>query len=290
MKVLITGANGQLGQALQASAPAGIVPHAFDRSSLDLTDAAAVAEVMARVCPDLVINTAAYTAVDRAEAEREVAFRVNEAGARNLAEACAGKGSRLLHISTDFVFDGEQSHPYTPGDKTAPLSVYGASKLAGELAVQQLLPQSALILRTSWLYAADGQNFVKTMLRLMGERERLGVIADQVGTPTHARGLAEACWGFAGRPELYGVYHWSDAGVASWYDFAVAIMEEGIAAGLLDTAIPITPLRTGDYPTAAVRPSYSVLDKSASVAALGVELKHWRVALREMLAELAGKS
>jgi dTDP-4-dehydrorhamnose reductase len=187
-------------------------------------------------------------------------------------------------VSTDFVFDGTQSHPYLPTDRTNPLGVYGASKLAGEQLALAAYPEGLAIVRTAWLYSAFGNNFVTTMLRLMGERERLGVVADQVGTPTWTCGLAGALWQMC-RVQPKGIHHWTDAGVASWYDFAVAIQEEGLACGLLAREIPIQPINTVDYPTSARRPAYSVLDKTETWAALGMTPPHWRVALRRMLLE-----
>lgn len=285
MKALIVGAGGQAGRELRRAAPAAVELHCLDRQALDITDAAAVARTVAAVRPDLLINGAAYTAVDRAESEREAAFAVNAHGAGNLAKAASQAGARLLHLSTDFVFDGARSSPYHPDDPPNPLGVYGASKLAGELAVREHQP-AALIVRTGWLYAAHGHNFVRTILRLLGEREELRVVADQVGTPTWAASLAAALWAAAARPELRGLYHFSDAGVASWYDFAVAIQEEGLALGLLTRAIPITPIATTDYPTPARRPPYSVLDKGDAWRDFGLAGQHWRVGLRRMLKEL----
>jgi dTDP-4-dehydrorhamnose reductase len=287
LTVILTGAGGQLGQELQRCVPDGVRLHALDSRSLDVTDKKAVHEAFERIAPDVAINAAAYTAVDKAEAENERAYAVNAEAPRLIAEACRGSACRIVHISTDFVFDGRKSSPYLPDDAVNPLSVYGASKLLGEQHLLDLAPESALIIRTSWLYSSLGNNFVKTMLRLMTEREQLGVIADQVGTPTHAKGLAEAVWAFIERGTASGIHHWSDAGVASWYDFAVAIMEEGIAAGLLQKPLAIRPIQTTDYPTPAERPKYSVLDKTATWAALASEPVHWRVALRAMLGEIA---
>jgi dTDP-4-dehydrorhamnose reductase len=188
----------------------------------------------------------------------------------------------LIHISTDFVFDGSASQPYKPDAATAPLGEYGRSKRAGELAVQSVLPQ-ALILRTGWVYSRYGSNFVKTMLRLMSERDDLAVVADQVGTPTWAHGLAEAVWACAARPQLSGIYHWSDAGVCSWYDFAVAICEEAFALGLLASTVKIRPITALEYPTPAHRPAYSVLDKTNSWRDFALAGVHWRQQLRAML-------
>jgi len=258
----------------------------MDSRSLDVTDKAAVQEVCDRLAPDVVINAAAYTAVDKAEEDSERAFAVNADATRHLAEACQNTACRIIHVSTDFVFDGRKSSPYLPEDAVNPLSVYGASKLQGEQHLLDLAPARSIIIRTSWLYSALGNNFVKTMLRLMSERDQLGVIADQVGTPTHAKGLAEAVWQFIENDTQQGVYHWSDAGVASWYDFAVAIMEEGLSTGLLHKPLVIRPIQTTDYPTPAERPKYSVLDKTSSWSHLGTEPVHWREALRNMLREL----
>ena len=283
-KVLVVGAGGQLGQELQRTAAADIECIPMARAQLDIADAAAVVECLAAAAPQLVINAAAYTAVDKAESEPDAAQRGNAAGPGTLAQACAQRGVRLIHISTDFVFDGTASQPYLPEAATAPLGEYGRSKRAGELAVHSALPD-ALILRTGWVYSSFGGNFVKTMLRLMGEREELAVVTDQVGTPTWAHGLAEAVWAAAARPQLSGIYHWSDAGVCSWYDFAVAICEEALADGLLSRPVKIRPIPAAQYPTPAQRPAYSVLDKTKSWHDFAVEGVHWRAQLRAMLAD-----
>lgn len=283
-KVLIVGAGGQLGRELCRSAPAAVQYLALTRGDLNIADSRAVARRIAEMAPELVINAAAYTAVDAAESEPLAANAANAEGPQNLAQACRDQGARLIHISTDFVFDGQASRPYPPAAPTAPLGEYGRSKLAGEQAVQRLLPQ-ALVLRTGWVYSSLGGNFVRTMLRLMAEREELAVVDDQVGTPTWARGLARAIWAAAGRPRLQGIYHWSDAGVCSWYDFAVAICEEACTLGLLARPARVRPIPASDYPTAARRPHYSVLDKTSSWRDLGLEGVHWRVQLRHMLKE-----
>ncbi|MEW5791497.1 MAG: dTDP-4-dehydrorhamnose reductase [Pseudomonadota bacterium] len=286
MRILITGAKGQLGQELQRTAPPDAVLLALDSGGLDITRADAVEQVAANFRPDLIINAAAYTAVDKAESDADKAYAVNADGAGNLATVAAGRGARLIHVSTDFVFNGKQSTPYQPEDAADPLGVYGASKWEGEKRVGEISGGQALILRTAWVHSAYGANFVKTMLRLMAERDSLGVVADQIGTPTWARTLAQAIWAAAAKPALQGVYHWTDAGVASWYDFAVAIQEEALALGLLQREIPVRPICTQDYPTPARRPAYSVLDKSKSWADLDLAPIHWRQGLREMLTEL----
>jgi dTDP-4-dehydrorhamnose reductase len=258
---------------------------ALGRNDLDISDSEVVRAALAKHRPELLINAAAYTAVDLAESEPEQAQKINAIGAANLARACSESGARLIHMSTDFVFDGRSSTPYRPESTTDPVGEYGRSKLAGEQAIEQYYPGS-LIVRTAWVYSSFGGNFVKTMLRVMKERQQLSVVADQIGTPTWARGLAQALWQFALRPDLRGTYHWTDAGVCSWYDFAVAIAEEAVAAGLLAREPAVLPIPAIDYPTPAARPAFSVLDKSKSWTDLGVAGVHWRSQLRTMLQEL----
>lgn len=282
VKVLITGAAGQLGRALLACAPSGVQPIPCPHAQLDIADERAVADSVRRSAPDVIVNAAAYTAVDRAEAEPGEAYRINAEGAGHVALAARESGARLIHLSTDFVFDGASSRPYRPESPTRPLGVYGQSKLAGEAAVLERLPERAVVLRTAWLYAAEGNNFVRTMLRLMREKGSVRVVADQVGTPTAATSVAAAVWAIAARPEVRGIHHWTDAGVASWYDFAVAIAEEGSELGLLAHMPIVTPVATAEYPTPARRPSYSVLDRT-SLLSLGLVPMHWRARLRTVL-------
>jgi len=285
VKVLITGAAGQLGRALLKTAPADAEIKAAD-VELDICNPGALQAALHSFRPATIVNAAAYTAVDRAETERERAFAVNATGVENLVRAARACGSRLIHVSTDFVFDGRKSSPYLPSDDMHPLSVYGASKAEGEKRVRAVAGETAVTIRTGWLYAAEGQNFVKTILRLLREKQSLDVIVDQVGTPTWATGLAELIWKTAQTPAIRGTHHWSDAGVASWYDFAVAIQEEALAAGLLSRTIPIRPIATEDYPLPARRPSYSVLDKRSMMVATRAIPVHWRASLRKMLMEL----
>lgn len=280
MKALVTGVNGQLGRALLATKPGGWTCVALDRNALDLADADAIARLVEREQPDLVLNAAAYTAVDRAESEPDLAHAINAGVPAAFAKALAGTRGRLVQVSTDFVFGGANGSPYRPGDARNPCSVYGASKAAGEDAAGD----SAVIVRTSWVHAAGGANFVLTMLRLMRERDELRVVADQVGSPTWARGLAQVLWGLAAKGQP-GIYHHRDAGVASWYDFAVAIAEEAAQLGLLARVPTIVPIATTDYPTPAQRPAYSVLDVSATRALLGDAHVHWRTNLKNMLSE-----
>jgi dTDP-4-dehydrorhamnose reductase len=287
MKVLLTGASGQIGRALQASAPSQVQFCAPGHPELDLTDEQSVSRVVAAFRPELIINAAAYTAVDRAESEAALAFAVNADGARRLALAARTIGHcRLLQLSTDYVFDGESPDPYGPAEGTNPLSVYGRSKRAGEQAVQTVLGARGAILRTAWVYAAQGRNFVLTMLRLMRAEGRVRVIADQTGTPTAASSIAAALWALAARPEVSGILHWTDGGTATWYDFAVAIAEEAHAVGLLTQPVEVVRISTADYPTAARRPRHSVLDTQASIDALGITPRHWRMELHALIKSL----
>lgn len=284
---LLAGANGQLGRELQHQAREADYPlRAFDRQTLDITDAAAVNAVIGDLRPEIILNAAAYTAVDRAEREPEFAYAVNRDGAANLARAARACGAKFVHVSTDFIFDGAKGSPYKIDDAPGPQGVYGASKLAGETAVQEIMAGETLIIRTAWVYSAHGNNFVKTMLRLMRERDELRVVEDQIGSPTWARGLADCIWRMLDRG-LIGVHHWTDAGAASWYDFAMAIFEEARNLGLLSRPVRVEPITTAEYPTPAKRPSYSVLDKSTTWRALDHVAPHWCVSLREMLREVA---
>jgi dTDP-4-dehydrorhamnose reductase len=290
MKVLVTGKGGQLAWELEQTKPDQVELVSFGVEELDISNPAQVNEVLIAESPDLVINAAAYTAVDRAESDREVAYAVNAQGSENLALACKEINARMIHVSTDFVFDGTSTTPYQPTDTPNPINAYGDSKLQGDLKVSQILGSQANIIRTAWLYSVHGNNFVKTMLRLMAEKEQLGVVYDQVGTPTWARGLAKMIWALVGKQNKQSpnessahIYHWTDAGIASWYDFAVAIQELAVEKGILNKVIPISPVLLGAYPTAAKRPSYSVFDKTTAERASGMKAAHWRRQLSLML-------
>lgn len=278
------GGGGQVARAVVAAVPAHHAVVEKSRAELDIADTAAVTAELARAPVDWIVNGAAYTAVDLAEDRVAEATLVNDTAVGGLARAAAAANCRLLHLSTDFVFDGASGRAYLPTDATHPLSVYGATKLGGERHV--LAAPGGIVLRTSWVYASTGRNFVLTMLRLMRDKDRLSVVADQVGTPTWATGIARAIWGIidAGLPG--GLYHWTDLGVASWFDFAVAIQEEALARGLLARAVPIAPIATADYPTKAVRPRFSVLDTASTRALIPVPAAHWRQNLKAMLDEL----
>lgn len=283
MRALIAGAGGQLGRALQASVPAGVTVIAPPEADFDITDPDQVAATVKAAAPTLVINAAAYTAVDRAESEPAMAQRINVNAVGLLASEARHAGAAFVQVSTDFVFDGTAHRPYPPEAAPNPLSVYGRTKWEGEQAALDL-HGSPLIVRAAWVYAAAGNNFMLTMLRLMRERPELRVVADQFGTPTHAASLARAIWALAGQ-NATGIHHWTDAGTASWYDFAVAIGEEAAALGLIPAAVPVLPIRTEDYPTPARRPAFGVLDKSGTWAAIG-PARHWRAELRDCLKEL----
>ena len=297
VKVLITGTAGQLGQALLRSVPAAIGGHPLELITtsrqggngaipLDLADAAACRDLVEQLRPNWLINAGAYTAVDQAESEPELAQAVNASAPAAFAAALQNTGGSLLQVSTDFVFNGRQGSPYRPDQPVDPLGVYGASKAAGEASAAAALAADRLcILRTSWVYGPVGRNFLLTMLRLLGEREQLGVVADQVGCPTATPGLARACWAVLER-NLSGIQHWSDAGAASWYDFAVAIAELGQVAGVLQEPARVNPIGTADYPTPAQRPSYSLLDCTATRSALQLPPLHWRAALQEVIADV----
>lgn len=217
------------------------------------------------------------------------AYQTNATAVKNLAQACKKLALHLVHISTDFVFNGAKSSPYLTTDPIQPLGIYGASKAQGELAIIDIIPKDSCIIRTSWVYSTHGNNFVKTMLRLMAEKSELNIISDQIGSPTYAENLAKACL-LAAQNKVSGIHHWTDAGVASWYDFAVAIQELAISKNLLKKSIPINPIRTQDYPTPAARPSYSVLDKTSCAASFSeLPLMHWRAQLSKMLDKLKNK-
>jgi dTDP-4-dehydrorhamnose reductase len=285
MRVLVLGAGGQVGRAVAQAAPAGTDVLARTRAELDIGDEAAIGRLLSESPVDWIVNGAAYTAVDRAESERLQAQAVNGTAVGILARSAAGTGARLLHLSTDFVFDGRSNRAYLPGDAPNPLSVYGATKLAGEQELRLHHPQG-IVLRTAWVYDAAGRNFVLTMLRLMRERPEVRVVSDQIGAPTWATGIARVIWGLIAAAAPAGILHWTDAGVASWYDFAVAIQEEALARGFLSRAVPIVPIATAAYPTPAQRPKFSVLDTETTRSLLELPAQHWRHNLRNMLDEL----
>lgn len=281
MKVTIFGAHGQVGRALQATQPQGVIIRAFAHDEVDIASVSALSNAVAETEPDLVINAAAYTSVDKAEEEEEKAFLINAAAPGYIASVCRKACAGLVHISTDYVFGRTSTRPHRPGDPTCPESVYGATKLAGERAVMETLPE-ALTVRTAWIYGAGSTNFVVKMLQAMDECDSIGVVADQIGTPTHADSLARAIWKLAAA-STSGIHHYTDAGRASWYSFATAIEEEARAIGLID-GCEVQAITSADYPTAAQRPHFSQLDCTSTYSITG-SARHWRKELLAMLAQ-----
>ncbi|MFT6933813.1 MAG: dTDP-4-dehydrorhamnose reductase [Maribacter sp.] len=277
--ILVTGGKGQLATCIK-DITKDINDLNFiyvDVDQLDITDLNAVNTFFINNEISYCINCAAYTAVDNAETNKDIAEKVNVLGARNLANACKSNQSVLIHISTDFVFDGLQTNFYTEEDKENPLSIYGLTKLQGEIAIAESLKEH-FILRTSWLYSEHGQNFLKTMLRLGAEKDSLGVVVNQIGTPTYAGDLAKVIVAIVGKEKpRFGTYHYSNEGVASWYDFAKAIFD------ISNTKIDLSPIKTEAYPTPAKRPNFSVLDKSKIKNYMELEIPYWRDSLEKCI-------
>jgi dTDP-4-dehydrorhamnose reductase len=282
MRVLITGANGQLGGALQRTAPTWADINAIDVEDVDLTDGPMLTARLVVEAPDVIINAAAFTAVDRAESEEALARAINADAVAVMVAAMAGTGGKVVHVSTDYVFDGTASTPYAPDAPRNPQSAYGRTKAEGE---GHLRPDDLLV-RTAWVYEAGGANFVRTMIRLMNERDELAVVADQAGAPTWATGLARTIWALVEK-QASGTFHHCDDGVATWHEFALAIAEEAFALGLITRMPTIRAISTADYPTPAKRPAYSLLDCSATRVLLGDVPVPWRENLRLMLKEEA---
>ncbi len=252
----------------------------------DITNESVLSETLSKLAPSVIINAAAYTAVDKAEEDFDLCHAINATAVENLAKYCKQSGAFLVHVSTDYVFNGHKGSPYLTDDTIEPQGVYGKTKADGEKALLELLPNASCLIRTAWVYSSHGNNFVKTMLRLMADKPQLSVIDDQIGTPTWAKGLAEVCVS-AAQNKTQGVYHWTDEGVASWYDFALTIQELGIEKGLLSSAIPVLPIPSSQYPTPASRPHYSVLDKTSTRDTFSsLNLTHWRTQLSAMMDEL----
>ncbi len=293
MKILLLGANGQVGHELRRSlVPLGEIVCATrngqmsDASACEIGDfdqPQSLAALVERIAPDIVVNAAAYTAVDRAESEREAAFRANAEAPGALARACAERNALLVHYSTDYVFDGTGTRPYREDDPTAPLGVYGESKLAGEQAIRDSGCRH-MIFRTAWVYAAHGKNFMLTMLRLARERNELRVVADQVGTPTPAALIADVTAAVLAQPfRDSGIWHLTATGQASWHGFADAIVDEAHARGLIERKPAVTPIATADYPTPARRPAYSCLDTSKLAHDFAIDLPEWRQGLSRVM-------
>jgi dTDP-4-dehydrorhamnose reductase len=275
---MLTGAGGQLGQELLRVCPADYLLRALSHGELDIADSSACERMVAEVKPDLIINAAAYTNVEKAEDDAETAMQVNASGPFNLANAARKASVKLLHISTDFVFDGKKRSPYKPDDSTAPLNSYGKSKLAGEQAILSVLGHQALIIRTSWLYGPAGKNFLTTILRLLRQKDELSVVNDQFGSPTSVISLAPAIFA-AVKAGLTGVHHWCDGGVTSWHGFARAIQHQALEQRLLAKFVEISPIAARDYPGQAVRPAWSALDCSSMSQALRLKQIPWNESL-----------
>lgn len=281
MKVLLTGANGQLGRCFQDRLPAGWQILATDSAKLDITDLAQVTAAIAAFKPGAIVNAAAYTAVDKAESETALAERINATGPANLANVAAQHGIRLVHVSTDYVFDGNANTPYTEESTTNPLSVYGITKLAGERAVSATAPD-AIIVRTAWVFSEYGNNFVKTMLRLGKERDALSIVDDQRGCPTYAGDLAQAIIALLQQNAAGGIYHYSGDKEVSWFEFAQAIFAVAVEKGLLIKAPVLTPITTKQYPTPAYRPAYSVL-AGTKLKGKNIKSSEWEKALKNIV-------
>lgn len=292
MRILVCGAGGQVGHELISRASGyGLEALGMTRDNLDITDARQVADLVSRLKPGLIINAAAYTHVDNAETHSERAYSVNRDGAERLAQAARQASIPLLHISTDYVFSGNAQAPYREEDEVAPTGVYGASKLAGEAAIQAVLDEH-LILRTSWVYGVYGHNFVKTMLRLGCQRDALSVVADQYGCPTQAGSIADALLELAQRYAqngvlAWGLYHYSGRSPCTWFDFAVEVFRQAEAKGMLATRPKVSPISTAQYPTPARRPAWSVLDCSKFETTFGIETHDWHDDLSIVLDALA---
>lgn len=282
MNILVTGANGQLGNEMRVLSAVNLSHTYFftDVQELDICDEQAVRTYVNENEIDVIVNCAAYTAVDKAEDDPGLCDRLNNIAPGYLARAAQDRGAAMIQVSTDYVFDGTAHIPYTEEDPTCPDSVYGSTKLAGERNVLEHC-ERAMVIRTAWLYSAYGNNFVKTMLRLGKERETLGVIFDQIGTPTYANDLARAIYAAINKGVVRGIYHFSDEGVCSWYDFTVAIHR---LAGI--TSCKVKPLHTAEYPSKAARPHYSVLDKTKIKNTFDIEIPHWEESLKRCIALL----
>lgn len=285
-RILVTGINGQLGQELQKNLASSAEVIGVGRERVDFSQPETLRQIIAEVKPDMVINSAAYTGVDKAESEFDLAMAINGQAPGIIAEECQKLGSRLIHISTDYVFDGTKSYPYQDTDFTNPLSAYGKTKLAGELAIRNNC-EDRVIIRTAWVYGVGGKgNFVKTMLRLGSDKEEIRVVADQIGSPTWTGDLANAIASLSDDAPP-GTYHYTNSGVASWYDFAVAIFEEASQLGWNLKVQRVIPITTEEYPTPAKRPAYSVLSCAKIAAVLGTYPPHWRQGLRQMLKDFS---
>ncbi len=290
-KLLLTGADGQLGQTFRANFLGSGLTQKYrllsvDVQEMDLTKKGSISDYLDSHMPALIVNCGAYTSVDTAESEVEAARKINDEAVFYITRWASENSCRVIHISTDFVFDGRKREPYSPLDKTDPLGAYGATKLAGERHLLKLLPKQGVVLRASWLYSEYGHNFVKTMIELMRRKSELGVVNDQIGSPTSAHSLVRVLFRLIERCTISGVFHWCDGGIISWYDFAIEIQKQAHKVGLLAGEIPIKPLTTKEYPTVAMRPSYSALNRVTTLEKLEIHETNWQEELRAVVLQI----
>ena len=291
--IVVTGACGQLALTIKERWASFSGANEFelvckDKKQLDITSKDSIEKTFDNQNFSVLINTAAYTAVDKAESEQDKAYILNHLGPENLASYSLKSNSKLIHLSTDFVFSGKKGKPYLTTDLTDPLSVYGKSKRAGEAAILGMNPHLSTVIRTSWLYSPHKNNFVKSMIRLMSEKESLRVVKDQIGSPTSTDSLVDLLFTMLKTEDYSGIYHWSDSGSVSWYDFALVIQDYCIDVGLLKKRIPIIPIGTSQYPTPARRPKYSVMDLSLTIEKYSIEPKPWKESLKRVIERIAG--
>jgi dTDP-4-dehydrorhamnose reductase len=285
VRVLITGATGQVGRELLMSVPDSVDAIGLSRDECDVSNPEAVFAAVSAHRPDLVFNTAAYTAVEKAETERELAFSVNADGPANVAQAAQLVGARVIHLSTDYVFDGRANTPYSPSALPNPINVYGLSKLRGEQALRPMASR-VLVVRTGWLHGAYGRNFVKSILTQARELRTIRVVNDQMGVPTSARDLAHVLWLCLGRTDLHGIHHWVNAGTATWYEFALAIHAIALRMKLISEPVQVTPITSEEYRSSVKRPAYSVLDAHDLWVGLGRRAQPWEAALAATLRQI----
>ena len=290
-RILVTGANGQLGSTFCSSFQNSKLHENYrlfpmDSSAIDFLDEKSILYALKSCMPSIIVNCAAFTAVDAAEEQYDAAKKVNSDAVRVLAEWASANMAKVIHISTDFVFDGAKKRPYLPLDKPNPLNVYGRTKLDGEKYILELLPDTGMVVRTSWLYSEYGTNFLKSMLRLMSENDAIRVVDDQCGCPTSTRTLTYLLFEIIGKDDISGIHHWNDGGNISWYEFAVEIQKQGLDLGLLEKRIPISPIETSEYSAKAARPLYSVLDCERSNTCYGVQSVNWKKELNRVIAAI----
>ena len=291
-RILLAGARGQLGETLanlHMQSPLNLkyelIP--LDSDGMNLINRSSIKGALSKYSPSVIINCAAYTFVDKAEEEPSLSKKINDEAVDVLAKWSNDNQCRLIQISTDYVFDGNAQQPYSPNDETKPLSVYGSTKLAGERHVLGMNSRKGVVIRTSWLYSMFGNNFVKSMLRLMGEREELSIVEDQIGSPTSTHSLVKVLVELITNCNLSGVFHWNDGGSISWYDFALEIQKQAYDQGVLKRKIPIQPIKTSAFPTNAIRPAYSVLDRRRTLEELNINPSNWKIELRRVLEEIS---